>query len=74
VATSTDLHADAIALWLGLHGLAHQRADDGRLPVATGHRRPPHHRPGPPQRQVRATADFLPIYWAIRAPLRSSRS
>jgi len=26
VATSTDLAADAIALWLGLHGLAHQRA------------------------------------------------
>lgn len=26
VATSTDLHADAVALWLGLHGLAHQRA------------------------------------------------
>jgi AcrR family transcriptional regulator len=25
-ATSTDLSADAIALWLGLHGLAHQRA------------------------------------------------
>ena len=25
-ATSTDLHADAVALWLGLHGLAHQRA------------------------------------------------
>ena len=23
---STDLHADTIALWLGLHGLAHQRA------------------------------------------------
>ncbi|WP_284747899.1 TetR/AcrR family transcriptional regulator [Amycolatopsis sp. RTGN1] len=22
----TDLHADAVALWLGLHGLAHQRA------------------------------------------------
>ncbi|MFC8826377.1 TetR/AcrR family transcriptional regulator [Streptomyces sp. NPDC057137] len=26
VATSTDLPADAVALWLGLHGLAHQRA------------------------------------------------
>jgi AcrR family transcriptional regulator len=25
-ATSTDLGADAVALWLGLHGLAHQRA------------------------------------------------
>ncbi|MDI5981031.1 TetR/AcrR family transcriptional regulator [Amycolatopsis magusensis] len=25
-ATSTDLAADAVALWLGLHGLAHQRA------------------------------------------------
>lgn len=25
-ATSTDLASDAIALWLGLHGLAHQRA------------------------------------------------
>ncbi|MGC7095147.1 TetR/AcrR family transcriptional regulator [Amycolatopsis lurida] len=25
-ATSTDLPADAVALWLGLHGLAHQRA------------------------------------------------
>ncbi|MET8956092.1 TetR/AcrR family transcriptional regulator [Streptomyces sp. NPDC004393] len=25
-ATSTDLTADAVALWLGLHGLAHQRA------------------------------------------------
>jgi AcrR family transcriptional regulator len=25
-ATSTDLHADAVALWLGMHGLAHQRA------------------------------------------------
>ncbi|AHH95244.1 TetR/AcrR family transcriptional regulator [Kutzneria viridogrisea] len=25
-ATSTDLRADAVALWLGLHGLAHQRA------------------------------------------------
>lgn len=24
--TSTDPHADAVALWLGLHGLAHQRA------------------------------------------------
>jgi AcrR family transcriptional regulator len=26
MATSTDPHADTIALWLGLHGLAHQRA------------------------------------------------
>lgn len=25
-ATSTDLFGDAVALWLGLHGLAHQRA------------------------------------------------
>jgi AcrR family transcriptional regulator len=25
-ATSTDVRADAVALWLGLHGLAHQRA------------------------------------------------
>ncbi|MGK4579148.1 TetR/AcrR family transcriptional regulator [Kitasatospora sp. HPMI-4] len=25
-ATSTDLDADTVALWLGLHGLAHQRA------------------------------------------------
>lgn len=25
-ATSTDLFADTVALWLGLHGLAHQRA------------------------------------------------
>ncbi|MEU9888297.1 TetR/AcrR family transcriptional regulator [Sphaerisporangium sp. NPDC051011] len=25
-ATSTDLFSDAVALWLGLHGLAHQRA------------------------------------------------
>jgi AcrR family transcriptional regulator len=25
-ATSTDLASDAVALWLGLHGLAHQRA------------------------------------------------
>ncbi|MCX2927042.1 TetR/AcrR family transcriptional regulator [Streptomyces sp. NEAU-W12] len=25
-ATSTDVSADAVALWLGLHGLAHQRA------------------------------------------------
>lgn len=27
--TSTDPAADALALWLGLHGLAHQRALDG---------------------------------------------
>ncbi|MFJ1760093.1 TetR/AcrR family transcriptional regulator [Amycolatopsis sp. NPDC088138] len=26
VATSTDIAADTVALWLGLHGLAHQRA------------------------------------------------
>ncbi|MET8627302.1 TetR/AcrR family transcriptional regulator [Kitasatospora sp. NPDC004669] len=25
-ATSTDVYADTVALWLGLHGLAHQRA------------------------------------------------
>ncbi|MFH8384699.1 TetR/AcrR family transcriptional regulator [Kitasatospora sp. NPDC018058] len=25
-AASTDVHADTVALWLGLHGLAHQRA------------------------------------------------
>jgi hypothetical protein len=25
-ATTTDLSADVTALWLGLHGLAHQRA------------------------------------------------
>jgi len=34
-ATSTDLHADAVALWLGLHGLAHQRA------VTVAHQWPP---------------------------------
>ena len=34
-ATSTDLAADAVALWLGLHGLAHQRA------VAPAFRWPP---------------------------------
>ncbi len=32
LATSTDLHADAIALWLGLHGLAHQRASTVSFP------------------------------------------
>jgi AcrR family transcriptional regulator len=26
IATSTDLPADAVALWLGLHGLAHQQS------------------------------------------------
>jgi len=26
VATSTDPHADTVALWLGMHGLAHQKA------------------------------------------------
>ncbi|MFD9893870.1 TetR/AcrR family transcriptional regulator [Amycolatopsis sp. NPDC059027] len=26
LATSTDVRADSVALWLGLHGLAHQRA------------------------------------------------
>ncbi|MEV4313844.1 TetR/AcrR family transcriptional regulator [Actinocrispum sp. NPDC049592] len=32
LATSTDLQADAIALWLGLHGLAHQRASTVSFP------------------------------------------
>ncbi|MBN6038283.1 TetR/AcrR family transcriptional regulator [Amycolatopsis sp. 195334CR] len=31
-ATSTDLAADAVALWLGLHGLAHQRAVTSAFP------------------------------------------
>ena len=31
-ATSTDLAADAVALWLGLHGLAHQRASTVAFP------------------------------------------
>ncbi|GAA1989769.1 TetR/AcrR family transcriptional regulator [Amycolatopsis minnesotensis] len=31
-ATSTDLDADAVALWLGLHGLAHQRAVSPSFP------------------------------------------
>jgi Tetracyclin repressor-like, C-terminal domain len=26
IATSTDLPADAVALWVGLHGLAHQQS------------------------------------------------
>jgi hypothetical protein len=26
IATSTDLSADAVALWVGLHGLAHQQS------------------------------------------------
>jgi AcrR family transcriptional regulator len=30
--TSTDTNADAIALWLGLHGLAHQRAVSAAFP------------------------------------------
>jgi hypothetical protein len=30
--TSTDLGADAVALWLGLHGLAHQRASTRAFP------------------------------------------
>ena len=30
--TSTDTVADAIALWLGLHGLAHQRAVTAAFP------------------------------------------
>ena len=33
--TSTDPHADAIALWLGLHGLAHQRAVTAAFPRPT---------------------------------------
>lgn len=32
VATSTDPAADAVALWLGLHGLAHQRASTVSFP------------------------------------------
>lgn len=32
IATSTDPAADAIALWLGLHGLAHQRASTVSFP------------------------------------------
>ncbi len=31
-ATSTDLFSDAVALWLGLHGLAHQRAVIRKFP------------------------------------------
>jgi hypothetical protein len=31
-ATSTDVVADAVALWLGLHGLAHQRASTVSFP------------------------------------------
>ncbi|MBE1532136.1 TetR/AcrR family transcriptional regulator [Actinomadura algeriensis] len=31
-ATSTDVPADAVALWLGLHGLAHQRAVSPSFP------------------------------------------
>ncbi|QXE35641.1 TetR/AcrR family transcriptional regulator [Streptomyces sp. GMY02] len=31
-ATSTDLSGDAVALWLGLHGLAHQRAVTAAFP------------------------------------------
>jgi hypothetical protein len=26
IATTTDLSADAVALWVGLHGLAHQKS------------------------------------------------
>ncbi|WP_218130138.1 hypothetical protein [Lentzea jiangxiensis] len=29
---SEDLHGDAVALWLGLHGLAHQRAVVRKMP------------------------------------------
>src|SRR6476469_126112 len=32
LATSADLHTDTIALWLGLHGLAHQRASTVAFP------------------------------------------
>jgi AcrR family transcriptional regulator len=32
VSSSTDTDADAIALWLGLHGLAHQRAVSAAFP------------------------------------------
>ena len=31
-ATSTDLYADTIALWLGLHGLAHERSVTASFP------------------------------------------
>lgn len=34
--TSTDLSVDAIALWLGLHGLAHQRASTVAFPWPPG--------------------------------------
>ncbi|MEU4313980.1 TetR/AcrR family transcriptional regulator [Nocardia sp. NPDC024068] len=30
--TSTDAHSDTVALWLGLHGLAHQRASTVAFP------------------------------------------
>jgi AcrR family transcriptional regulator len=32
IATSTDVFADAIALWLGIHGLAHQRSVTAAFP------------------------------------------
>lgn len=35
-ATSTNLQADAVALWLGLHGLAHQRAVTVAFPWPPG--------------------------------------
>jgi AcrR family transcriptional regulator len=35
-ATSTDLSADAVALWLGLHGLAHQRSVTVAFPWPAG--------------------------------------
>lgn len=35
-ATSTDLFGDAVALWLGLHGLAHQRAVTRAFPWPEG--------------------------------------
>lgn len=35
-ATSTDPFAEAVALWIGLHGLAHQRLVSPRLPWPPG--------------------------------------
>jgi AcrR family transcriptional regulator len=35
IATSNDLRADSVALWLGLHGLAHQRAVTVTFPWPT---------------------------------------
>ena len=36
IATSTDLSADAIALWVGLHGLAHQQSVTVSFPWPPG--------------------------------------